>query len=196
MSWASLANNQTVSFNNLQNAVNTGVFTLKTSIPASNEQITKADANTYVYINTGYSPYSAKASNQLVVKSDLQAAATYTVTPYASWGNSTSNYDYSFYYFIDSGPENYIGLVTGDSCVQFSNILVPQGSTIYFSLRSSTSAGDNVYYEASNSSTCPSNTATYCSFCDTPYSLTPSGNTSVACTVYIDSGTSNPSFCC
>ena len=71
MSWSGLANNQTVSFNNLQNAVSTGVFTAKTSIPASNEQITKADANTYVNIDTAYAPYAAKASNQLVVKSDL-----------------------------------------------------------------------------------------------------------------------------
>lgn len=76
MSWVGLANNQTVSFNNLQNAVNNGVFTAKTSIPASNEQITKADANTYVNINTSYAPYAAKASNQLVVKSDLQAVIT------------------------------------------------------------------------------------------------------------------------
>ncbi len=76
MSWASIANNQTVSFNNLQNAVNNGVFTQKTSIPASNEQITKADADTYVNINTSYGPYAAKASNQLVVKSDLQAVIT------------------------------------------------------------------------------------------------------------------------
>ena len=76
MSWASLANNQTVSFNNLQNAVNNGVFTAKTSIPASNEQITKVDANTYVNINTSYGPYAAKASNQLVVKSDLIPATT------------------------------------------------------------------------------------------------------------------------
>lgn len=76
MSWASLANNRTVSFNNLQNAVNNGVFTQKQAIPPSNEQITKADANTYVNINTSYGPYAAKASNQLVVKSDLQAVIT------------------------------------------------------------------------------------------------------------------------
>jgi hypothetical protein len=74
MSWAGLASNQTVSFNNLQNAVSTGVFVAKTSIPASNEQITKADADTYVYIDTSYSPYAAKSSNQLVVKSDLQTS--------------------------------------------------------------------------------------------------------------------------
>ena len=91
MSWASLASNQTVSFNNLQNAVNNGVFTAKTSIPASNEQITKTDANTYVNINTSYSPYAAKASNQLVVKSDLQAV----ITSYAHtiFYNSTCYWD-------------------------------------------------------------------------------------------------------
>jgi hypothetical protein len=76
MSWASLANNQTVSFNNLQNAVNNGVFTAKTAIPVSNEQITKADADTYVNINTSFGPYAAKASNQLVVKSNLEAVIT------------------------------------------------------------------------------------------------------------------------
>lgn len=73
MPWSTLANNQTISFNNLQNAVNTGVFSAKASIPVSDEQITKADANTYVNINTGYTPYANKASNQLVVKSDLQS---------------------------------------------------------------------------------------------------------------------------
>jgi hypothetical protein len=52
MAWIDVANNQTVSFNNLQSAVNNGVFTAKTSIPASNEQITKANADTYVNINT------------------------------------------------------------------------------------------------------------------------------------------------
>lgn len=76
MSWASIANNQTVSFSNLANAVANGVFTPKAGIPDSNEQITKADANTYVNINTSYAPYAAKASNQLVVKSDLQAVIT------------------------------------------------------------------------------------------------------------------------
>jgi hypothetical protein len=72
MSWSGIANNQCVSFSNLQDAVTTGVFVLKSAITSTAEQITKADANTYVYIDTSYSPYSAKASNQLVVKSDLR----------------------------------------------------------------------------------------------------------------------------
>ena len=72
MSWASLANNQTVSFNNLQNAVNTGVFVpTPTPIPISTEQITKADAPLYAQIDQTVASYAAKASNQLVVKQDL-----------------------------------------------------------------------------------------------------------------------------
>ena len=73
MSWSGIASNQTVSFDNLQDAVTTGVFRLKNTIPVpSLEQITKADADFYVYIDTAFGPYAAKASNQLVVKSNLQ----------------------------------------------------------------------------------------------------------------------------
>lgn len=79
MSWSGLSNNQTVSFNNLQDAVDTLVFTQSATIPVSLEQITKTDANIYVYIDTAYNPYSSKASNQLVVKSDLIAATIYTL---------------------------------------------------------------------------------------------------------------------
>jgi hypothetical protein len=70
--WAATANNETISFNNLQNAVDTGVFAQKSTIPVSNEQITKADADACVYINTLFGPYASKASNQLVVKSNME----------------------------------------------------------------------------------------------------------------------------
>jgi hypothetical protein len=89
MSWASIANNQCISFNNLQDAVTTGVFILKAAIPVSLEQITKADANTHVYINTSYGPYASKASNQLVVKSNLQAI-TYFYLSYSTGGFSAA----------------------------------------------------------------------------------------------------------
>ena len=105
MSWAGLASNQTVSFNNLQNAVNTGVFTAKTSIPVSNEQITKADANTYVNINTSFGPYAAKASNQLVVKSNLQASATTTTT-------SAPGCQQIYLYGPNSNPCDHLGSFT------------------------------------------------------------------------------------
>lgn len=71
MSWAGIANNQTVSFANLKDAVDNGIFYSKQTQSTSNEQITKTDAGNYVYLNESYSPYANKASNQLVVKSNL-----------------------------------------------------------------------------------------------------------------------------
>jgi len=70
MSWSGLASNQCVSCNNLQDAVNNGVFALKSTIPSSNKEITKSEAESYVYIQT----ISGKSSNQLVVKSNLSSA--------------------------------------------------------------------------------------------------------------------------
>jgi len=95
MSWSSLANNQTVSCSNLQDAVNNGVFTLKNTIPVSNKQINKSEAEYYVYIN----PIS-KATNQLVVKSNLVANTSttsttttiYSVPRYALAGTGTNLY--------------------------------------------------------------------------------------------------------
>lgn len=75
MSWASIANNQTVSLANLQDAVNNGVFTLKNAIPVSNKQTNKSEAEYYVNID----PIS-KANNELVVKSNLVANNSTTTT--------------------------------------------------------------------------------------------------------------------
>jgi hypothetical protein len=125
MPWSTLANNQTVSFTNLKDAVNTGVFTQKVTIPTSNEQITKADAAYYVNINTSYAPYAAKASNQLVVKSNLQAC---TNLPYS----------YTLYYDVSDG--NYYGFTSsGLACGASTNAL-----TVY-SNSSSLSVGATLY---------------------------------------------------
>ena len=70
MSWASLASNQCISFNNLKNAVDTGVFMLAdTAVPPGTKQITRAEAEQYVVIN----PITSKSLNQLPVKSNLTA---------------------------------------------------------------------------------------------------------------------------
>jgi len=102
MSWAGIAANQCVSLNNLQDAVDTSVFTLKNTIPAGLKQITKAEANDYVDIDVSYAPYAAKSSNQLVVKSDLVAATP--VTPCSE------------FYVVPSEDE----LLAGDGFIYFS----------------------------------------------------------------------------
>jgi hypothetical protein len=80
MSWAGLANNQCVTWANLQSAVDNNVFIQIGLIPPSgipsNREITKVGALVAVDIQS--SPLSGKSDNQLVVKSNLVAvAATY-----------------------------------------------------------------------------------------------------------------------
>jgi len=89
--WAATASNETISFTTLQNGVDTGVLSQKAAIPISNEQITKTDANTYVNIDTSFGPYASKASNQLVVKSNLQSTVSVTNTSNLLWAGIANN---------------------------------------------------------------------------------------------------------
>lgn len=113
MAWGDLATNQCVSFNNLQSAVNIGIFAQLNSIPASSEQITKSDASFYAQIDTGYSPFQAKSSNQLVVQSDLRP----------SWSGSAT------WWYIAAHPENYGWNDSTDACANYTN---GSATTIYW----------------------------------------------------------------
>lgn len=77
MSWAGIASNQCVSWDNLQDAVNNNVFIQIGLIPPpgipGNREVTKLGALTTVDIQT--SPLAGKSDNQLVVKSNLVASA-------------------------------------------------------------------------------------------------------------------------
>ena len=138
MPWSTLANNQAVSCNNLQDAVNNGIFALKNAIPVSNECITKAEADFYVYINTSKPDYSGKASNQLVGKSDLEAQGGIVYTPssgvYPLSGSSTvstsgtirNNYGITTYLYIGF---NSAGLNSG-TVNNDSMLIVPQPAKV------------------------------------------------------------------
>jgi hypothetical protein len=90
MSYSGLAANQTVSLNNLKDAVTTGVFLANTTIPSGSKMITKSEAATYVNCSTSYGPFAAKASNQLVIKSDLVGRVTVNFTFNLDASNSGS----------------------------------------------------------------------------------------------------------
>jgi hypothetical protein len=71
MPWSTIATNQCVSLNNLRDAIANGIFIAISAVPSGTKQITKTEALAYVDIQT--SPLASKASNQLVVKNNLNA---------------------------------------------------------------------------------------------------------------------------
>lgn len=185
MSWAGISNNQTVSKDNLQDGINTSVFQSKSTITGTlSEQVTKSDAEAYVYLNTGTAAWTALSSNQLPVKSDFTAASCYNVTIYASMGASYND-DLEIKYAIGTGDYITTALLTAGttSCTQFTTVCCPQGEAIYFIINTSTNVSVCINGTA-NSTTCPSNSNAFGCY----FGFTPTGNTNVALTVYVDGG--------
>lgn len=143
MSWSGIASNQCVSRNNLQDAVNNGVFTLKNTIPTGTKQITKNEAEYYVNLNTAYAPLAAKTFNQLVVKSNLQAC---------------TNLPYSHTIYTDSLEGNYYGFsTTSAACSALNELIVySSSSTITAGAALYTdSCGNNQLYASSYNTSTP-----------------------------------------
>jgi len=118
MSWAGLANNQTVSFNNLQDAVDNSIFTSASAIPASNEQITKADANLYVYVQA----IPSKSNSQLVVKSDLVSSVV-TVFINICGTDADGNGDVNVYAYSSVAVDTSINVPVKWTGTSFSELL-------------------------------------------------------------------------
>lgn len=70
MSWAGISSNQCISWDNLKDAVTTGVFLgAEAAVPLGSKQVTRAEAEEYVVINA----LTGLTTNQLPIKSDLVA---------------------------------------------------------------------------------------------------------------------------
>ena len=188
MSWASIANNQTVSFSNLKDAVDTSVFLSKTTQTVSNEQVTKADAEAKVYLDTTTVAWTALSSNQLPIKSDFTAATTFEVDIDARWGAVTSNYNYDICVFYDSTPELIIGTVFDNVCTFINSINVPSGATLKILARRSVSPFDPVYINGGN--TCPANVEVTCEY--NAGAIT--ANSIFGITIFVDGG-GDPTSC-
>jgi hypothetical protein len=128
MPWVSLANNQAVSYLNLWDASeNTHLFAWRYPVPTTFECVTKNDVSYYLFINDSVPSFAAKASNELIVKEDLQQAdgvfySTDTgVFPLSGTGvsatgrifNGTSSTIYLFALFNSGGLNS--GTVNNDS---------------------------------------------------------------------------------
>jgi hypothetical protein len=91
MPWNDLANNQTISFTNLKDAVDTGVLSKKFDITPSSEQITKLDAELLVHLDTSFLPFASKSFNQLLVKSNIRGTVPVTSTTNLRWNGIDNN---------------------------------------------------------------------------------------------------------
>jgi hypothetical protein len=104
MSFASIANNQCVSCNNLQDATVNPPFYLvafpSNPIPVSTKQITKQEFEDYILgplsisypTIAAYPPFANKTTNQLVVKGDIYTTGTITMEPaYGIYFTSSTN---------------------------------------------------------------------------------------------------------
>ena len=125
MSWASLASNQTISYTNLQDAVNTGVFTLISSISPTFQQSTTDYVSNHVSgFNPSYPPYALKSNNQLLVKSDIYSTGDVILSP-----------QYGMYFVSISvsgtGFPSFSYPVTTTQTVQYVNSISSQSLIIY-----------------------------------------------------------------
>jgi len=87
--WSGTANNETVSRNALSNAVSTSIFYQKAAFSGSTRQVTKAEAASWVYLDEAASPFASKASNQLVIKTNLVAKTPIYITIASSYDGGT-----------------------------------------------------------------------------------------------------------
>lgn len=108
MSFASIANNQCVSCNNLQDAITNAPFYApaypSNPVPVSTKQITKQEFEDYILaplsisypVIAAYPPFANKPQNQLVVKGDIYITGTITMEPaYGIYFTSSTNYNLS-----------------------------------------------------------------------------------------------------
>lgn len=158
MAWSTLASNQAISCNNLINAVNNGIFVGKSSIPVTNECITKDEANNYVFINTSKPSYVDKASNELVVKNDLESpnnvqfvttSGLYPVTgPSSTTTGILYNLTNATIYYILSFNSGGVGSGTlnNDTLYISGNSIVLSGKTITSFGQTITSADNTPLY--------------------------------------------------
>ena len=129
MGWNTLLPNQCISFNNLQDACNLGLFFFSQPIPVSTKQITKQDFEDYILVPSSvseYPPFANKSQNQLIVKDNVALYGGATLVP---------NYGISFtgIYYYDFTSQIPVGIwtlpasstQTSQYYSQFSNSFTP-----------------------------------------------------------------------
>ena len=139
MSFTGLAANQAVSYGNLQDAVNNGIFTLISTIPSpTNRESTKSVVSAGVSgFNPNYPPYASKTSNQLVVKGDIYNTGTVTLSPQygmyftAVSGTNIPSFSYPVNHLATSNYINQIPPQTISISLAGTRVTTPLNLSVY-----------------------------------------------------------------
>ncbi len=198
MSWAGIASNQLVSWDNLRDAVSEGVFDSKValaSIPTGNGIITKADANAYVWLNAAASPWSTYTDTRCPPKSsfivnNLCTLVSISFSDILSSTGNTSYPDGTVYVVTADGTYSYTMAGDYQLCTRPSNN-VPSTEYIYYyaydSIQYFTVSTISFYPSAVSCSTSGCTPTSYSTLYDNSGSCAgcTGGGTSV--TIYVDS---------
>jgi hypothetical protein len=151
MSFAGLSSNQTVSYGNLQDAVDNGIYTLLSTIPSpSNRDSTKSVISATISgFNPNYPPYANKTNNQLIVKSDIYNTGNVTLSPqYGMYFASIDAYGTGFPSF--SYPVNYLQTVSYVNSISAQALYIYLNGTRYTTPLSISTYVDNVLIDCQN----------------------------------------------
>lgn len=122
MSWAGISSNQCISYANLQDAVNNGIFTLVSAISSTGQQATKQYVNDHVSgFNTSYPSYASKSNNQLLVKQDIYNPGQFTLSP---------QYGMYFTGLTCTGAPTFTFNVTSQTTLEFNTTIPAQTITV------------------------------------------------------------------
>ena len=114
MPWSSLASNQCISWDNLKDAVATGVFLgAENAVPPGSKQITRAEAEAYAVIN----PMTTLATNELPVKSNLVAK-----TGVYKWNISSNG----------TTSAGACALIFDATVIAWTNVATPTTGTVFY----------------------------------------------------------------
>ena len=105
MSWASIADNQCVSWNNMQDACDNLLFFYLQPLPVpSTKQITKQEFTDYIYNPVPlYPPFYTKLNNQLIVKDNVWVSGNITMEPnYGLYFTYTTSYTFYGFKFCNT----------------------------------------------------------------------------------------------
>ena len=125
MAFTSLASNQAVSYTNLQDAVNNGIFTLVSAITSTGQESTKSYVGAHVSgFNANYPPYAIKASNQLIVQGDIYNTGNFILD--AQYGMSFTSMTGS----VGGLPTFTFPVTTGNTTKTYINTIAAQTITL------------------------------------------------------------------